>query len=78
MIADEDWSGMDVDIKGAIYEGLLEKTASSSDKGAGQYFTPRPLIRAIVDVMQPRPGQLIGDPACGTGGFLLAAHDHIQ
>ena len=78
MIADEDWSGMDVDIKGAIYEGLLEKTASSSDKGAGQYFTPRPLIRAIVEVMQPQPGQLIGDPACGTGGFLLAAHDHIQ
>ena len=78
MIADEDWSGMDVDIKGAIYEGLLEKTASSSDKGAGQYFTPRPLIRAIVDVMQPKPGQLIGDPACGTGGFLLAAHDFIQ
>lgn len=77
MIADEDWSGMDVDIKGAIYEGLLEKTASSSDKGAGQYFTPRPLIRAIVDVMQPAPGQIIGDPACGTGGFLLAAHDYI-
>jgi type I restriction enzyme M protein len=78
MIGDEDWSGMDVDIKGAIYEGLLEKTASSSDKGAGQYFTPRPLIRAIVDVMAPKPGQVIGDPACGTGGFLLAAHDFIQ
>jgi type I restriction enzyme M protein len=78
MIGDEDWSGMDVDIKGAIYEGLLEKTASSSDKGAGQYFTPRPLIRAIVEVMQPRPGQVIGDPACGTGGFLLAAHDYIS
>ena len=77
MIADEDWSGMDVDIKGAIYEGLLEKTASSSDKGAGQYFTPRPLIRAIVEVMRPKPGQIIGDPACGTGGFLLAAHDYI-
>jgi len=77
MIAEEDWSGMDVDIKGAIYEGLLEKTASSSDKGAGQYFTPRPLIRAIVDVMQPAPGQVIGDPACGTGGFLLAAHDFL-
>ena len=69
---------MDVDIKGAIYEGLLEKTASSSDKGAGQYFTPRPLIRAIVDVMQPSPDQVIGDPACGTGGFLLAAHDFIS
>ena len=78
MIADEDWSGMDVDIKGAIYEGLLEKTASSSDKGAGQYFTPRPLIRAIAEVMQPQSGQLIGDPACGTGGFLLAAHDFIR
>ena len=78
MIADEDWTGMDVDIKGAIYEGLLEKTASSSDKGAGQYFTPRPLIQAIVEVMQPLPGKLIGDPACGTGGFLLAAHDYIR
>jgi type I restriction enzyme M protein len=78
MIGDEDWSGMDVDIKGAIYEGLLEKTASSSDKGAGQYFTPRPLIRAILDVMQPKPGQVIGDPACGTGGFLLAAVDYIS
>jgi len=78
MIAEEDWSGMDVDIKGAIYEGLLEKTASSSDKGAGQYFTPRPLIRAIVDMMQPLPGQVIGDPACGTGGFLLAAHEYIS
>lgn len=78
MIADEDWAGMDVDIKGAIYEGLLEKTASSSEKGAGQYFTPRPLIRAIVKVMQPKPGQLIGDPACGTGGFLLAAYDFIR
>ena len=83
MIGDEDWSGMDVDIKGAIYEGLLEKTASSSDKGAGQYFTPRPLIRAIVEVMAPKPGSdagrafVIGDPACGTGGFLLAAHDFI-
>ena len=84
MIADEDWSGMDVDIKGAIYEGcephgqFLEKTASSSDKGAGQYFTPRPLIRAIVEVTAPTPGQFIGDPACGTGGFLLAAHDYIS
>jgi len=78
MIGDEDWSGMDVDIKGAIYEGLLEKTASSSDKGAGQYFTPRPLIRAIVEVMAPKPGQVIGDPACGTGGFLLAAYDWIK
>ncbi|WP_345786253.1 class I SAM-dependent DNA methyltransferase [Coraliomargarita algicola] len=77
MIDDEDWSAMDVDIKGAIYEGLLEKTASSSDKGAGQYFTPRPLIRAIVDVMQPKPMQTIADPASGTGGFLLAAHDYI-
>ena len=77
-LRDEDWSGMDVDIKGAIYEGLLEKTASSSDKGAGQYFTPRPLIRAIVDVMAPKPMQVIGDPACGTGGFLLAAHDYIS
>ncbi len=78
LIDEENWSGMDVDIKGAIYEGLLEKTASSSEKGAGQYFTPRPLIRAMVEVMEPAPGQLIGDPACGTGGFLLAAYEYIS
>ena len=77
LIDGEVWSGLDVDIKGEIYEGLLEKNAQDTKSGAGQYFTPRALIRAIVDVMHPAPGQVICDPACGTGGFLLAAHDFI-
>ncbi len=65
------------DVAGAAYEGLLEHGAADTKTGAGQYFTPRPLIRAIVKVMRPKPGQRIGDPACGTGGFLLAAHEFI-
>src|SRR5512141_1425006 len=73
----ETWIGLDIDVKGEIYEGLLEKNAQDTKSGAGQYFTPRPLIKAIVDCMQPRPGQSICDPASGTGGFLLAAHDYI-
>jgi len=77
MIDGETWTGLDIDIKGDIYEGLLEKNAQDIKSGAGQYFTPRPLIKAIVDVMRPQPGQTIADPACGTGGFLLAAHDHV-
>jgi len=77
LIDKEQWTGLDVDIKGEAYEGLLEKNASEAKGGAGQYFTPRPLIQAIVDVMQPGPGDTICDPACGTGGFLLAAHDYI-
>jgi type I restriction enzyme M protein len=77
MIDEEDWSAMDVDVKGAAFEGLLEKAASEGKKGAGQYFTPRPLIAAMVDAVQPGPGSVICDPACGTGGFLLAAHDYI-
>ena len=77
LIDGETWIGMDIDIKGEIYEGLLEKNAQDTKSGAGQYFTPRPLIKAIVDVMRPEPGQTICDPACGTGGFLLAAHDFI-
>jgi type I restriction enzyme M protein len=64
-------------VKGDAYEGLLEKNAEDVKSGAGQYFTPRPLIRAIVEVMQPEPGTRIADPACGTGGFLLAAHESI-
>jgi type I restriction enzyme M protein len=67
-----------VDVKADMYEGLLEKNAQDIKTGAGQYFTPRPLIKAIVDVMCPAPGQRIADPACGTGGFLLAAHDYIR
>jgi type I restriction enzyme M protein len=77
LIEGETWIGLDIDIKGEIYEGLLEKNAQDTKSGAGQYFTPRPLIKAIVDVMQPRSGTRICDPACGTGGFLLAVHDYI-
>ncbi|MFN8483221.1 MAG: class I SAM-dependent DNA methyltransferase [Anaerolineae bacterium] len=77
LIDEETWTGLGIDVKGEIYEGLLEKNAEDTKSGAGQYFTPRALIRAIVDVMGPRPGDSICDPACGTGGFLLAAHDFI-
>ena len=77
LINDETWVGIDVDVKGAIYEGLLQKNAEDIKTGAGQYFTPRPLIKAIVDVMDPEPNSPIYDPACGTGGFLLASHDYI-
>ena len=68
---------MDADVKGDAYESLLERNAQDVKTGAGQYFTPRPLIQAIVDVMRPGPDDTICDPACGTGGFLLAAHDYI-
>ncbi len=77
LIGKENWSIMSADVKGDAYEGLLEKNAQDTKSGAGQYFTPRPLIRAMVDVIQPGPGEKICDPACGTGGFLLAAHDYI-
>jgi type I restriction enzyme M protein len=77
LIDREQWMTLDVDVKGDAYEGLLQKNAEDVKSGAGQYFTPRPLIRAIVDVMRPQPGMTICDPACGTGGFLLAAHEHI-
>jgi len=69
---------MEADVKGDAYEGLLQKNAEDIKGGAGQYFTPRPLIQAIVEAMRPAPGQKICDPACGTGGFLLAAHDYIS
>jgi type I restriction enzyme M protein len=72
-----DWLTLDVDVKGDAYEGLLEKNAEDVKSGAGQYFTPRPLIRATVEVMRPAPGTTICDPACGTGGFLLAAQEWI-
>ena len=77
LIDREQWTILDADVKGDAYEGLLEKNAQDIKGGAGQYFTPRPLIRAIVDVMRPKPGETICDPACGTGGFLLAAHDAL-
>lgn len=72
------WLGLDVDVKGDAYEGLLEKNAADVKTGAGQYFTPRALIRAMVDCAQPHPGEKIADPACGTGGFLLAAHEYLS
>ncbi|MGA2755103.1 MAG: class I SAM-dependent DNA methyltransferase [Terracidiphilus sp.] len=78
LIGREQWTTLGVDVKGDAYEGLLEKNAADVKGGAGQYFTPRALIQAIVDVMRPEPGQLIHDPACGTGGFLLAVHDYIS
>ncbi|HZJ03277.1 MAG TPA: class I SAM-dependent DNA methyltransferase [Thermoleophilia bacterium] len=77
LIDQERWTSMDADVKGDIYEGLLAKSASESPKGAGQYFTPRELIKGIVDAVQPRPEDTLMDPACGTGGFLLAAYDHV-
>jgi len=78
LIDGETWTGVDADVKGDAYEGLLEKNAADTKSGAGQYFTPRPLIKAMVDCVQPTPGETIADPACGTGGFLLAAHDYIS
>jgi type I restriction enzyme M protein len=78
LINDETWIGLDIDIKGDIYEGLLQKNAEDVKGGAGQYFTPRSLIKAMVEVVRPEPEQTICDPACGTGGFILAAHDFIS
>ena len=68
---------MGADVKGDAYEGLLEKNAQDTKSGAGQYFTPRSLIKAMVDAISPKPGETICDPACGTAGFLLAAHDYL-
>jgi type I restriction enzyme M protein len=69
LIDAENWSAQNVDVKGDAYEGLLEKNAQDTKSGAGQYFTPRALIRAMVDCIAPRPGETVCDPACGTGGF---------
>jgi type I restriction enzyme M protein len=77
LIDKEEWTSKSADVKGDAYEGLLEKNASDVKGGAGQYFTPRALIKAIVDVMRPAPNQTIHDPACGTGGFLFVAHDYV-
>ncbi len=78
MIDSEDWSRLDVDVKGEVYEGLLARNADDVRGGAGQYFTPRPVIRAIVEVMRPKQMMRISDPACGTGGFLLAAFEYLN
>jgi type I restriction enzyme M protein len=77
MIDKEDWAKMGADIKGKIYEGLLEKNAEDTKSGAGQYFTPRALIKTMVECVRPEPLKTIADPACGTGGFFLAAYDFI-
>ena len=71
------WSGLDLDVMASAYEGILQKAAEDKKSGTGQYFTPRALIEAIVEVMRPSPGLHIADPACGTGGFLLAAHAYL-
>ena len=68
-----DWLSLPVDVKGTIYEDLLARSAQESSRGAGQYFTPRPVIRTVCEVMRPTPGDRICDPAAGTGGFLCSA-----
>jgi type I restriction enzyme M protein len=72
------WLEQGIDVKGSIYEGLLERNAQEVKSGAGQYFTPRVLIAAMVTVVDPNPRETAHDPACGTGGFLLAAWEHIR
>ena len=72
-----DWLSLPVDVKGTIYEELLQRSAAESSKGAGQYFTPRPVIQTICDVMQPTPKDRICDPAAGTGGFLFNAYNYV-
>lgn len=78
LVGQTEWTGLSADVKGDAYEGLLEKNARDTKSGAGQYFTPRPLIESIVECLDPQPGEVICDPACGTGGFLLAARDHVE
>ncbi|MFT4102247.1 MAG: class I SAM-dependent DNA methyltransferase [Burkholderiaceae bacterium] len=77
MIDEQSWVGMDADTKGDLYEGLLQKNAEDTKSGAGQYFTPRPIIRAMVECLRPQPGRIIADPACGTGGFFLGAYNWL-
>lgn len=82
LIEEDEWTSMDVDVKGAAFEGLLEKAASEGKKGAGQYFTPRPLIQSMVRLMKPDPrgksSFTISDPSCGTGGFLVSAYEWLM
>ena len=77
MVDDTEWVTLGSDTKGDIYEGILEKNAEDTKSGAGQYFTPRALIAAMVECVAPGPGKSIADPACGTGGFFLAAYDYL-
>lgn len=76
LIDEDNWSTTDTDVKGEIYESLLQKNAENS--GAGQYFTPRPVIQAMVECINPVPGETIADPSCGTGGFFLGSLNHIH
>lgn len=78
MVKSENWYMMDGDFKGAIYEGILEKNGQDRKSGAGQYFTPRALIQAIVDVVDPKITEEVADPCCGTAGFLLTAYEHMR
>ena len=77
MVDATEWVMLDSDVKGDIYEGILEKNAEDTKSGAGQYFTPRALIAAMVECVAPEPGKTIADPACGTGGFFLSAYDYL-
>lgn len=78
MVDEENWYMMEGDFKGAVYESILEKNGQDKKSGAGQYFTPRALIQTIVEVVDPKITETVADPACGTGGFLLAAYDHMK
>ena len=78
LIGKEQWMTLDADVKGDAYEGLLAKNAEDVKSGAGQYFTPRALIQAIVEVMRPAASMTVCDPAAGTGGFLLAAYEQMK
>lgn len=78
MVGEENWYMMEGDFKGAIYEAILEKNGQDKKSGAGQYFTPRALIQAIVEVVNPKITETVADPCCGTAGFLLAAYDHMK
>lgn len=78
LIDEENWLTMETDVKGDIYEGLLEKNAEDTKSGAGQYFTPRALIKTMVECIKPEPMKTIADPACGTGGFFLASYNYLS
>lgn len=78
MIDNETWVAMSSDVKGEIYEGLLQRNAEDQKSGAGQYFTPRPVINAMVQCVAPEPLKTIADPCCGSGGFFLASQSYIS
>ena len=78
MIDEQQWLIMSGDVKGAIYEDILEEVGQDTKSGTGEYFTPRALISAMVDVTRPKITETVCDPACGTGGFLMAAYDYMK